>query len=324
MYQKKLLSALYGCILYGFLCSASNTPQYFQQFATPGPSAVGRWIKNHADLLMYLARTPYPLATWPEKFENGVWHLHKHNIKNIGYNNYIFTIPSSDYWVKISGPKHRVRNLYTYNTGKNSYWYTEIARHWELRNATLLNNFERVPTYQTISRFALYLLLQEAIKEYECQHVKVTPTYLVHIPGTDTTICDEHYVIVQKHSNNLTCLRDAPDRILNIPNQAIKELFCLIRDTGYWNIKNGLYVDQDNNLMLLDYEQRNIENPEFFFHKDLDAFEQCVLHGIQELATIHLKPHATPEKYELLLWLIATDRALQLSSLWPNYINLLG
>ncbi len=315
-----------------FQCSAFSLPSSFfhtitedslEDYVTSVPDQEAQaWINEHAHFLAYLARMPVPLYTWPEKYENGNWHLYKRGIKNYGYTNYIFQIPESSYWIQIGGPKHRVRNLYTYNTNKNSYWYTEIVKHWELRNELMLNKFTIVPTFQTISRFAFYLALEEALYRLESQHIHIAPTYLIHIPGLKKSICDEHYIVVQKHMEGLKPLRDVPELIEDIPDQAFVELFNVICATGYSNIKNGLYIDPHNNLVLLDYEQRNIENPEDFFFKNLTSFEECVFNGIEELAHIHLKPHA-PKKYERLLWLIASDQTLHQSMLWANYMALL-
>lgn len=315
-----------------FQCGAFSLPSSFfhaitqdslEDYATTVPNQRAQaWIHEHAHFLAYLARMPFPLYTWPEKYTNGNWHLYKRGIKNYGYTNYIFQIPETDYWIQIGGPKHRVRNLYAYNTNKNSYWYSEILKHWELRNELMLNKFTIVPTYQTISRYAYYLLLDEVLEQLDCVHIRIAPTYLVHIPGLPKSICDEHYVVVQKHIEGLERLRDVPLRIKDIPDQAFVELFHVICATGYWNIKNGLYIDSDNNLVLLDYEQRNIENPENFFFKNVDGFEESVFNGIEELALYHLKPHC-PKKYERLLWLIANDQTLYHSMLSSHYMALL-
>ncbi len=315
-----------------FQCSAFSLPSSsfhnitqdsLEDYVTTVPNQQAQaWIDQQAHFLAFLARMPFPLYTWPEKYANGNWHLYKRGIKNYGYTNYIFQIPDSDYWVQIGGPKHRVRNLYTYNTNKNSYWYSEIIKHWELRNELMLNKFTIVPTYQTVSRFANYLLLDETIEQLDCAYIRIAPTYLVHIPGLKKSISDEHYIVVQKNIAGIERLREVPQRIEDIPDQALVELFNVICATGYWNIKNGLYVDPNNNLVLLDYEQHNIENPKDFFFKDLQSFEECVFNGIEELALIHLKPHV-PNKYERLLWLIASDKMLYKSILWPNYMALL-
>ncbi|MGE0009752.1 MAG: hypothetical protein AB7S89_02970 [Candidatus Babeliales bacterium] len=279
------------------------------------------WITENQDLLIYLARTPYPLSTWQEKYTNGNWHLFKHGIKNHAYTNFVFQIPHNDYWVQIAGPKHRIRNIYAYNTRANSYWYAEIAKHWEFRNSTLIDKLEIVPTYQTISRYAYYLLLEKALEHFSCTHIRIAPTYLVHIAHYSTLLSDENYIVVQEHIPDLVHLKNAPHCIKDISKEAIIELFNIICATGYWNVKNGIYVDPDNNLVLLDYEQRNIENPEDFFYKDLRSFEECVYNGLYELAFTHLKPHCL-DLYQHLLWLITKDATLPHSSLWPHYLEL--
>lgn len=300
------------------------TLESLASYASKVPDVAAQlWIDEHNDLLTYLARMPHPLSTWPDKYQNGNWHLHQQGIKNYGFTNYIFKIPHTNFWVQIGGPKHRIRNIYSYNTHQNSYWYTEIFRHWEFRNNFLLDALEIVPTYQTISRFANYLLLKEAIENLTCNHIRIAPTYLVHIAHFGYLLCDDHYVVVQEHIPNLVRIKDAPDRIHKIGNTALTELFQVICNTGYWNIRNGLYIDQDNNLVLLDYEQRNIENPEDFFCKDRHAFEQCVINGIKELANIHLKPYSQ-KKYTQLLFLIATDNELPYFHNWRECIELLN
>jgi len=296
---------------------------YSFSWGAPICPPVGNWINNNVNFLAYLARNPYPLCEWPEKFESGQRQLYLYDITNHSSNNYVFQIPGMNYWIKISGPKHRVRNLYTYNTGKNSYDYTQIALHWELRNPVMLNAFELVPTYQTISRYANYMLRAQIIEQEQLTHIRMPITYLVHIPSYDTQLSDEHYVIVQEHIEGIERLYDAPHRVIDVPGQAIKELYSLICKTGIWNIRYGLWLDENNNFVLIDHEQRNIENPDNFFNKDPEAFEQCVFTGIKQLANVHLRPH-DPTKYQLLLWLIATDTNLHASFLWEKYITLLG
>lgn len=315
----------FQCSAFAFQSSLLHTlsPDSLKEYVTTVPSVPAQqWIEHNADFLGYLARMPHPLSDWSQKYSNANWHLHKRTIKNHAYTNYVFQIPGTTWWIQIGGPKHRVRNVYTYNTQKNSYDYVEIAKHWELRNSNMLNSFEVVPTYQTISRFAIYLLLQEAIDALGCTHVHAAPTYLVHIPGYATHVCDEEYFVVQEHVEGIVRLRDVPERVKNIMPETVKELFNVIRHTGFWNVKNGVYINSNNDLVLLDYEQRNIENPTDFFYKDVMSFDTGVHNGLQELATIHLRPHA-PKLYEQLLWLIANESSLWFSAFARQYQTML-
>ncbi len=330
MEHRHCIFALIGFFLI-YPCSARNTyfgrlisSETIEQFIKPLPEdaqLVVTWIEEHADELSYLATTPDPLAAWADKKFYGNKLLTKRGAPNQGNNNFVFKVPHTNYWIKISGPLRRLVNIYVYNTGRNPFMPSEYKLHKEFSNATLLNSFNKVPTYQTISRFANFLRCQEVIEKYAINKVYVPEMYLVHIPGTPYDIADDNYIIVEKevmHIENICTIKHSKRPLTET---CIKQLYYLITQGGIFDFNGeNLQIDTSGNLVFIDLEQGIVENPSDFYNKDKDIYDFYVYHGIKSFMETHIENDSN--EYNFLKSLVIKDSMLKKTEYWQNYQQL--
>lgn len=296
------------------------TPDTISSFIEPLPEdavSVAEWIREHATMLAFLAATPRPLSSWEDKKTRGNRCLLKNGLENLGSNNYVFRVPNSDWFIKISGPLRRLVNLYVYNTNTDPYIPAEYKRHKEFSNSRLLNTFTIVPTYVTISRFANALLCKEVCTAKKIDRVHFPDIYLVHIPGCPQDISDDNYIILEKekHSIENICSHERESKTLT--NKALRELYTIITHCGIFDFNGeNLQIDDKNHLLFIDLEQGMVENPAHFFNKDVEMFDYRVYEGLTSFAETHLMEF--PDKYEYFRSLIQKDRSLRRSTEWEN------
>lgn len=289
----------------------------------PDAKVVIDWIEAHAADMRYLAALPTPLSSWADKKVEGKSILADLGIKNQGNNNFVFKVPNSNWWIKIGGPLRRIVNIYVFNTGKNPFIPREYERHQEFGNATLLNTFKRVSTYQTISRFANFLRCQDVIQRHAFEHVYVPEIYLVHIPGTPDTICDDNYLIVERAITNTTNICGNVKEKSAFTNTVLLELYTLITEAGIFDFNGeNLHIDAQGKFIFLDLEQGIVENPADFYNKNKESFDFYVFFGIREFVKTHLTKN-TPA-YNFFKSLVRQDDSLIQSAYWPRYQKLFG
>lgn len=294
------------------------------QFIEPLPEdarSVLEWIEEHAEDLRYLAATPYPLSRWADKKYYGKQCLKRCGIENRGNNNFVFQIPNTCWWIKISGPLRRLINLYVYNTGQNPFSTTEYKLHKEFNNATLLNSFKRVPTYQTISRFANSLRCKDVILRNAIDRIYFPEVYLVHIPGNPTDISDDNYIIVEKEVAHIENICDHARASEALSKQTLKELYYIITEGGIFDFNGeNLRIDDQNNLVFIDLEQAIVENPIDFYNKNKEIFDLRVFHGIRSFVNVHLSKNS--KEYDVVKSLVMADESLRKSAYWNHYKRL--
>lgn len=131
-------------------------------------------------------------------------------------------------------------------------------------------------TYQTVSRMAHHLLLQQAVKQRNWRNVTAPNTYLVHVPGRPTYVSDRNYVIVEKQLNDLKDVGILSEH----EKTTVKEV---ISSTGLSGCpRRDLLRAPDGSLVFLDGEQPNNANPKDFCHKNPRAFAHNVSEGLKE------------------------------------------
>lgn len=332
MKHSQCILALVG-FFFVYPCSARNTyfgqlisSETIQDFIKPLPEdaqQVITWIEEHADDLIYLAATADPLVTWADKKVYGSKLLKKRGAPNQGNNNFVFKVPHTNYWIKISGPLRRLVNIYVYNTGTNPFIPSEYEIHKEFSNEALLDNFKRVPTYQTISRFANFLRCQDVIAKYAINKVYVPEIYLVHIPGTPYDIADDNYIIVEKEVTHIENICTSKQGKNALTEDAIEQLYYLITQAGIFDFNGeNLQIDTSGNLVFIDLEQGIVEDPRDFYNKDKDIYDLYVWYGIESFVETHLKYNST--EYAFLKSLVIKDTQLRKSECWKKYQKLFG
>lgn len=296
------------------------SPETIMQLIEPLPedaAPVLDWIHEHTEDLRYLAAAPCPLSRWADKKYYGKKCLKRLGIENRGSNNFVFKIPNTCWWIKISGPLRRLINIYVYNTGKNPFSSSEYELHNEFSNSALLNSFRIVPTYQTISRFANSLRCKDVIRRKTLSQIYFPDIYLVHIPGNPTDISDDNYIIVEKEVADIENICESDRAHAALTKQTLKELYYIITEAGIFDFNGeNLRIDDQNNLVFIDLEQAIVENPSDFYNKNKEVFDLRVFHGLRSFVNVHLAKYS--KEYDVIKSLVMADTSLQESVYWDN------
>ena len=119
----------------------------------------------------------------------------------------MFTCPHTNHWLKIAHAVSRATNL------KSHYKNTRglACRYFEVPYDKI-NEVRNVPTYQTVSAVAHYLLLKQLIEQEDVTQFKVPPTYALVLDPNQLPH-DGNTVVVQATADpSVVPLHEHPDR----------------------------------------------------------------------------------------------------------------
>lgn len=257
--------------------------------------AVEHWIKRQPEILKHLLPTPEKLSTALDSFNNNHLWLYEQGIENVSNHNYVFSLPElPQHYIKISGPQHRLVNIIV-GAGYESllcketlYVYpSEISSVIYRAGIPLIDSLERVPTYQTMSQYAYYLLIQEAIARYHLHTITVPRTELLQItPGPAS---DETCIIIQE--------KIAKKSLHKFRTAAIMHLIMLVLATGIWDLHEDNIITHKKGVILIDLEQPNRYAPQEFLHKNPEPIIKHVCEGLESLAKV-LKKRAWRNQFK--------------------------
>lgn len=230
-------------------------------------SAAVDWLNKEYDLISRLTQFSYSgcarsFSTANLQHSNNCLILRKNNMSLQG--NYVFILPCApEYIAKISGLTNRAANLIAHKVNKNN-------------GSRDFNVLDEGPTFQTISSVASLLRIQEVIKQHALTKIKTASTYLLHIPWQPRELSDDNYIILQERVDGVALLNEK--RTSGVSDQAVKELFCVIKNAGLWNL-HDLLVDACGTIFVVDLAQPVDSDPSHFFHKNSDAYQRNVNAG---------------------------------------------
>jgi hypothetical protein len=268
-------------------------------------SKINIWLQNNSNLVDQLLNIGNPTA-WQQKWQTDSDLLRRHGYKNLSHDGYVANIPETDYLFKISGPKHQVLSMLATKglvdeklLQNDQYLNEQVAK--RLQGQSL-------PTYQTASRAAYYLLLKSLFEKNRYQHLRVPETFLLFVPGHDENVSDGNVILVQKMIDNLH-----EQNMLNVSKDAIKELYDVIVLAGLWNIQDNLLVNKSgdmfitNGLHVIGFEEYPNMSSKHFFHKNKKVFDQNRVRGIRGLMNLFASDSS---KIALIKDLIKSDNRL--------------
>lgn len=237
--------------------------------------------------------------------------------------NYILTKDGSSYLLKISGPRNRLMSLIM-AAGD----YPEPLPQKKIFTGQYDQASKGIETYQTISRAANALFAEDVIKRKKINNVVVPKTTLAHIPNNSKKMGDSNYVVFQKKVLDYSRFNEKPSIIKEIPDEAIKELFHLIKYVGLWDLNpSNVLVTDENKIVIVDFEQPNNTAPKMFGKANKDRHANNVSAGIDTFGNILLniaKNKNLPEevqedaKRKFNIWknLAMKDEELKKSTRW--------
>lgn len=236
------------------------------------------WIKNddHKDMLKQLLHFQFKNSEdFKKKYSQDNHHLSKAGIHNNSNANYIFKLPGLDYYIKIAGPINRAQSALM----ERGIWPGQQP------SKAILDEIlsGRIKTYQTASRAAYFLILQELKRMQNLEHVVIPDTHLIYFPGYTGTPNDDNVIIVQKAlPHNIKKLTSG--QLKNISHDILEELVYAIIGAGLWSIKENIFIDNAGKMLyVVDLEQPNNSAPKDFFHKDPVRYYGNINAGIEHI-----------------------------------------
>lgn len=192
--------------------------------------------------------------------------------------NYVFGIPGMNYHIKIAGPANRIQSAFM----ERGIWPGQKPSS-AIAQEVLAGN---IPTYQTASRAAYFLILKELLSKNKFQDVNVLPTHLIYYPGVPEDASD-NYVIVLEENLPKDAQKITKQNRNDISDNMLAQLIQVIIGSGLWSIEENLFLDKNRNkLYLVDLEQPNNSAPKDFFHKDATRYYGNINAGLKELLNI--------------------------------------
>jgi len=242
---------------------------------------VEQWLEQNREPISQLAQFPIH-GTKEERSERRTTIeslLMQANIINQSNYNFVFPIQvvvnnqPKKFMVKIAGPANRREN---YNALLGNGHSADITL--EQYNALAKDN--ALATYQTISRAAHSLRLNEWIEQNNETIINTPKSYLLHIPDQSFEVNDFNYIELEDYVENIGTPNKHPKLFLN----AISDVRNALIYTGLWNINpTQLLITTKNKISFIDLEQPNNTNPKTFFHKNREKYQGNINCGLYEL-----------------------------------------
>lgn len=291
---------------------------------------IRKWIHDNDTIIKSLVETSYPLLCYPLAcilpdasmigstirltyfFPNfGVYNavvnaclnqygkdvakrlqLEKYGIKKSPFQNlskafnYIFEIQGTKYVTQISGRLSRVHNLLIANHFPHDRVPDQLCE-------ALIR--DKVPTYQTVSRFAGYLRAYEANSKFHLDKVKLPRTYLIGLyEDSPELVNDDNSIIIQEkvadEIGNLNLFLNARNeaqkekkekililvaslnqdqKALLISPEHVRQIAILAISSSLWDMHDNLLFDADSReFVYTDFEQPDNSNPTEFYLKN--------------------------------------------------------
>lgn len=255
-------------------------------------------VNDFTDFARIIATAPQPGAAIQDWWKNRQKSLEEQGLHNLSCWNYIFKIPNTDYYVKAAGPLNRL-NSAVRTTG------TTVTQWLAQEDKTLFN-----PTFQTVSRAAIALRIQDGIKRRGlADTIAAVPTYMVRLE-TSEPVHDDNVVIIERAVPYKTKESGAPVTLEDIAHEAtqvqVRSIAELIKHAKLWDISKNIVVLQDGRLCPIDQEQPNISRPTEFFHTHPQTWGNSVVCGYKGLYEI-MKKHG---RGQLVQEIVRNDREL--------------
>ncbi len=249
-----------------------------QNYSLPAEARTefGKWSTEPANeaLLKELLRFKFAnIQELKSKREQDNQKITEAGLKNESQWNYVFQIPKTDYYAKIAGPVNRWQSALM----EKGVWPGQQPNQ-QIVEEVLAGE---IPTYQTASRAAYFLILKELIKNKNLKHVAVQDTHLVYYPGAPELVQDD-YVLVLEKALPKDAKKLTSDDAKKLPDETLKELVQAIIGAGLWSIKDNIYL-AGNTLHIVDLEQPNNTAPKEFFHKNKTRYDGNINAGIEHL-----------------------------------------
>lgn len=277
---------------------------------------INKWLNENAEAIKYIMHRRNALSQVRQEMTENNEMLKKSSLEN--WSKWNYTIPVSikeenDYCIQISGPLIRLGNIAAYN---KTFW--EDVK--EKSGIEGINALPTVPTFQSASRLAHYLRLQEFFsieKKHQDAHqnaegflLNTMPLYALMVPWSNSNSSDdENLIIVQEVLKGPKILLKDANKKGTLTNDQISQLFRMVKYVGFWSdLTSNIFVQNDK-LYTFDFEQPGNSNPEDFFQKNLAKYHWNLTGAIKGIMDEFIIPES--DQYNFFRDLILNDPMLQ-------------
>lgn len=239
------------------------------------------WSLSKNELLT-AACTLKSRCKWQKNYTKQISKL-KQNFELEDGHNWVFPVnfDSKKYYVKISSYFTRMMNLAA------CAHETCVFKNIEEFTQEELERFEIVPTYQSASRVANYLKMNETCKKHVMRDFGAAPTHLVYLPDRPQNDPNDNNVIVlQEEVKGLQGLTF--EHIQHLPKNQIENLFYAIKELCLWDVRINIHGILGREyevlqIMFCDIEQPWQSSPRWFLNKNKTLVDMGVDNGLYRL-----------------------------------------
>ncbi len=315
--KKIYLILLYTCLAHGAAHHIPNTYQGKQitpatiydltQQASPMPAQarqkLDNWLQKDATktLLAQLLRFKFADGNqFRAKGQQDKQLIASNGLTNESAWNYVFGVPGMNYHIKIAGPINRIQSALM----ERGIWPGQPVPN-NIAQEILAGS---IPTYQTASRAAYFLILKEFLDKNKLQRVDVLPTHLVYYPGVPEDVSDNYAVILESDLSK-DAQKITRENRSDISDDMLTQLVQAVIATGLWNIEGNIFLDKKTDkLYIMDLEQPNNSAPKDFFHKDASRYYGNINAGLEGVLNIFAGDDA---KLQLIRGLVESNPIVQ-------------
>jgi hypothetical protein len=246
------------------------------------------WFDKNPDIVRHVVQQEGPLTSFKERREYNNKLLDQAGvIKYNSANNYIFSIPDIEkkYVIEISGFYSRfINTMVGFKKNRRPNGNTPPEELNELREEYNILK-DSIPTYQTASRVATSLRLQEAIGRDYYWYVHPIKSHLLTLPGFPPDSDDKHSIVIAEYVNMTPLSEFQPDKALQfLSSEDLKQILSVAKTSGLWELNaQNICVDAQGSIRLPDTEQPDNSNPEDFYHKNEDKVWWNIGCGVESL-----------------------------------------
>lgn len=267
-------NALADNVYQGTLITAQNIAQLAR---APQPVVQSFEEFNQKFPALCTVLTKFEPIHFKQNHTDAVQALKDSNIANLSsHGNFIFALPTNPNLIaQVAGQRNRIFNISANLNGIGNGW-NHCADKWcKNQNLEELKDAEAT-TYQTISRAANYLMIQQEINKMQNPRVVVKPTYVLPIDSSknhETANDNTHIILQEKYSPEFIQIKVDKDQSRTDANaqllskEALLQVCKITSAVKLFDIGSNLMVNPNNgNAAIKDTEQPNDEPSKTFFH----------------------------------------------------------
>lgn len=236
------------------------TPETVARYAPPLSrelrDSMEHWRAAHPTLFARLLANPGNFSQLESHQDETARMLLECGYRNLAptSHNYVLRPPELEgYYCKVATPQSRLVNLIVH-AGLEAKLNARELKENSPEIATLSPD---TPTYQTLSRMAAYLRLQEVLEANNLTRVQLPKTY-VYTPDATRPAQDTNCIVVQQQISDATLLDRRSPELLDLDEELLAQYYSALVGAALWDPDLFLKkIEGTNVLVVTDLEKRD-------------------------------------------------------------------